>query len=87
MDHFKLPICSFSFERWKVWWGNEGIDDIGGWLDGGEGFCEGRPHAPSASGADGDVGVGVLYGEDEEWVDRNAINVENVMCTGEARKL
>ncbi len=82
MDHFKLPICSFSFERWKVRWGNEGIDDIGGWLDGEEGFCGGRPHAPSASGTDGDVGVRVLCGEYKEWIDRNTINVENVMCAG-----
>ena len=45
MDNFKLPICSFSFEQWKVWWGNEGIGDIGGWLDGGEGFVR-ENHIP-----------------------------------------
>ena len=87
MDNFKLSICPFSFKRWKVRWGDEGIDGVGGWFDGGDGFCDSRPHAPSASGADGDVGVGVLCGEDEEWVDRTAIDVENVMCAGEAGEL
>ena len=87
MDHFKLSICSFPFEWWEVWWGGEGIENVGGWFDGGEGFCESRPHASSASVTDSDVGVRVLYGEYKEWIDRNAINVENVMCAGEAGKL
>ena len=29
----------------------------------------------------------MLCGENEEWIDGNAINVENVLCTGEASDL
>ena len=80
VDDFELTICSFSFERWKVgWcgkWINNDIDVFGG---GGECFRDGRPHAPSASGADGDVGVSVMVGEGEEWTNSAVIDVENVL--------
>ena len=82
MDDLKLPICPFSFKAWKVWQRGERIENVSGRLDWQEGFGEGRPHAHPTSGADGDVGVRVLSGENEEWIDGNAVNVENVLCTG-----
>ena len=69
-------------------WCDKRIDnDVDVFGSGGECLRDSRPHTPSASGADGDVGVGMLCSEDKEWVDRDAINVENVMCAGEAGEL
>ena len=70
-----------------MWWCGGRIENVGGWLDWREGFCENRPHAPPAFGTNGDVGVRVLCGENEEWIDGNAIDVENVLSTGEAGEL
>ena len=78
VDDFELTVCSFSFKGWKVGWCgkriNNNVDVFGG---GGECFRDGRPHAPSASGADGDVGVSVMVGEGKEWTNSAVIDVEN----------
>ena len=83
VDDFELTICSFTFERWKVGWRgkwiNNDIDVSGG---GGECFRDGRPHAPSASGTDGDVGVSVVVGESEELTIGAVIDVKNVLQAG-----
>ena len=79
MNKFKLPICSFSFEGWKVGWCGEGIDDhVNVFGSRRKCFRESGPLAPSASRANGDVGVGVLDGESDERADGAAIDVENV---------
>ena len=82
MNDFELSICSFPFKRWKVGWCNQGVNDVSKRLDRrreGFGYC--RPHATSASGADGNVGVRVLSGKGEERADWTAIDVENMLCT------
>ncbi len=61
-------------------WCDKGIDnhvDVFG--SRGECFRENGPHAPSASRADGDVGVSMLVGEGEAGTDGAAIDVENVL--------
>ena len=80
LDDFELTVCSFPFKGWKVGWCDKRINnnvDVFG--SGGECFRDSRPHAPSASGADGDVGVSMMVGEGEEWTNRAAINVKNVL--------
>ena len=54
----KLAICPFPFKGWKVRWSCQRVDDVGGWTGGRrEDFGKGRPHAPSTSGANSDVGM------------------------------
>ena len=80
MDDFKFTICSFSFNWGKVVWCDKGIDnDVDVFGSRGECFRESGPHAPSASKADGDVGVRMLVGEGKEGTDGAAIDVENVL--------
>ena len=76
MNDFKLAISAFSLEGWKEWWSDEWVDGFVGWFGiGRDGFADGGPHAASASRADCDVGVSVLKGENEEWMDGFVINV------------
>ena len=76
MNDFKLTVSAFSFERWKEWWSGEGVDRYVGWFGiGRNGFTDGGPHATSASGADCDVGMSMLWGESEESVYGYAVNV------------
>ena len=80
VDDFRLTICCFSFKGWKVWWCGKGIDNNVDVFGGrGECFRKSGPHAPSASRADGDVGVSMLVGEGEEGTDGAAVDVENVL--------
>ena len=85
VDYFELTICSFTFKGWKVGWCGEWIDNelnaSGGGLWG-ECFRDGRPHATSASGTDGDVGVSMVVGESEEWTNGAMIDVKNVLDAG-----
>ena len=83
VDDFELTVCSFPFKGWKVGWRgkriNNNVDVFG---SGGESFCDSRPHAPSASGTDSDVGVSVVVGESEEWINGAVIDVKNVLDAG-----
>ena len=62
------------------WIDNELNASGGGWW--GECFRDGRPHAPSASGTDGDVGVSMVVGESEKWINGAVIDVKNVLDAG-----
>ena len=76
MNDLKLAVSAFSFERWKKWWSDEGLDGFIGWFGiRRDGFANGGPHTASASRADCDVGVSVIRGENEEWMDGFVINV------------
>ena len=76
LSNFKLTIGPFPLKRWKMRWSDEWVDEFVGWFGiGRDGFADGGPHAASASRADCDVGVSVLRGENEEWMDGFMINV------------
>ena len=66
VDDLKLAIGPFPLKRWKVWGSDEGVNWFVSWLGGrGDGLCDGRPHAASASGTDSDIGMSVMGSENE----------------------
>ena len=82
---FRIDHLLLCVQRVRVGWCVEWIDTElnasgGGWW--GECFGDGRPHAPSASGTDGDVGVSMVVGESEEWTNGAMIDVKNVLDAG-----
>ena len=83
VDDLKLAIGSFPLKRWKKGWSDEWVNGVvGRFGTGGDSLADGGPHAASASGTDGDIGVSMLRSENEEWVDGFVINVEDVLSAG-----
>ena len=63
--------------RWSGEWVDDDLYSARGRL---RGDCsnEARPHAPSTSGADGDVSIGMMFGKSERRADFAPINVKNM---------
>ena len=64
---------------WSAEWVNGFVGRFG---TGGDSLADGGPHAASASGTDGNIGVSMMRSENEKWVDGLVINVENGLSAG-----